>query len=163
MTIFQVIFLFFSYRPYKDFKTFAEREPKLAGQSVWYFLKQQYGRSAIANLLYLARINRNVDSGFLYVIGQSYKQTIQDWEQYFEARYEQEEKGFAKMEKKKEISIKNTRKAPIFQLKLSPDGKNLAYIINEIGRSKVYIQNTATKTARVLVLKNGYRNAIQAT
>jgi hypothetical protein len=153
----------FKHHPYKDFKTFAEKEPKLAGQSMWYFLKQQYGRAAVANLLYLARINRNVDSGFLYVIGQSYKQTMQDWQQYFEARYEQEEKSFVKIEKKGEIAIHNPRKLPISQLKLSPDGKNLAYIINEIGRSKVYIQNTHTKKERVLVLKNGYRNAIQAT
>ncbi len=152
----------FTHKQYKDFKTFAENEPKLAGYSMWYFLKQQYGRSAVANLLYLARINRNVDSGFLYVIGQSYKQTIQDWQQYYEARYEQEAKGFAKIEKQGEISIKNPRNLPISQIKLSPDGKKLAYILNEIGRAKVYIQDVKTKE-RKLILKNGYRNPVQAT
>ncbi len=37
---------------YKDFYKFAERNPKLAGHAMWYFISQNYGKSTVSNLLY---------------------------------------------------------------------------------------------------------------
>ena len=146
---------------YKDFHKFAEDNPKLAGHSMWYFISQNYGKSTVSNLLYLTRINRSIDSGFLYVLGSSYGKTARNWEEYFKQRYKSEVEAMDKPDGRK-IKIKNKRQLPLTQLKLSPDGKKIAYVANEIGKYKVYIQDLRTGD-RSVIQKGGFRNAFQAT
>ena len=146
---------------YKDFYKFTEQNPKLAGHSMWYFISQNYGKSTVSNLLYLTRINRSIDSGFLYVLGSSYGKTIQNWEDYFEQRYKAEVETMDKPEGRK-IKVKNKRKLPLTQLKLSPDGKKIAYVANEIGKYKVYLHDLRSGDRKV-IHKGGFRNAFQAT
>ena len=148
---------------YADFEEMAEAHPKMAGHSLWHFIGQNYGPSTVSNLLYLTRINRSVESGFLYVLGSTYYNTTKSWHEYFKNRYEEEVLGMAQTDGlPSEISVKNRRNLPISQVKISPDGLRVAYVTNEIGRTRVYVQDIATGERR-LVHKNGFRNAIQAT
>ncbi len=148
---------------YEDFEKMAEEHPRLAGHSLWHFISQHYGYATVANLLYLTRINRSVESGFLYVLGSTYFKTTQSWDVFFRQRYANESKEFqATSELEGTIDFKNKRNSPLTQLKISPDGTKIAYVINEIGRTKVYVQELATGE-RTLVHKGGFRNAIQAT
>ena len=146
---------------YKDFHKFAEQNPKLAGHSMWYFISQNYGKSTVSNLLYLTRINRSIDSGFLYVLGSSYGKTTRNWEDYFQQRYKAEVETMDKPAGRK-IKVKNKRKLPLTQLKLSPDGKKIAYVANEIGKYKVYLHDLQSGD-RTVIHKGGFRNAFQAT
>jgi len=146
---------------FDDFEDVAEKYPKLAGHALWYYIGQNYGKSTVSNLLYLTRINRSVESGFLYVLGSSYDRTLESWLVYFQQRYNLEAKGLGEIEGKN-LKIKNRRKLPITQVKISPDGKKVAYVLNEIGKYKVYIQDVKTGK-RNLVIKGGFRNAFQAT
>ncbi|HFA49490.1 MAG TPA: hypothetical protein ENJ95_10800 [Bacteroidetes bacterium] len=148
---------------YENFEEMADEHPQLAGHSLWHFISQHYGYSTVANLLYLTRINRSVESGFLYVLGNTYEKTVESWDAFFLERYENELKTFdATRQLSGKLKVKNKRKSPMTQLKISPDGTKIAYVINEIGRTKVYIQDLATGD-RSLVHKEGFRNAIQAT
>ncbi len=147
---------------YKDFNSFAREEPLLAGHSMWYFVAQNYGKSTVSNLLYLTRINRNVESGYLYVLGTSYEQALEDWRKFFIKRYKKELRTATIPKKKRLLPIKNKRKLPLTQLKISPDGKRVAYVTNEIGRYKVYIQEVKTGK-RQLIFKGSFRNPFQET
>ena len=146
---------------YDDFDKFAEDYPMLAGHSMWYFIGQNYGKSTVANLLYLTRINRSIESGFLYVLGSTYNKMTESWFSYFQQRYLKEAEQMKTVEAT-EIPIKNRRKLPLSQLKISPDGKNIVYVTNEIGKYKVYIQDIQSGKRHV-IHKGGYRNPFQAT
>ncbi|MEM6965228.1 MAG: hypothetical protein AAF573_10705 [Bacteroidota bacterium] len=146
---------------FEDFEDIANKYPKLAGHALWYYIGQNYGKSTVSNLLYLTRINRSVESGFLYVLGSSYNRTLESWMVYFEQRYNLEAKGLAEIEGE-HLKIKNKRRLPITQVKISPDGKNIAYVQNEIGKYKVFIQDVKTGK-RKMIQKGGFRNAFQAT
>jgi len=146
---------------FEGFQALAEENPKLAGQSLWYFIGENYGRSTVSNLLYLTRINRSIESGFLYVLGTPYERVGESWALYYRRRYEAEvdQRNFPEEEP---VEIKNKRNLPITQAKLSPDGKKLIYVTNEIGRYKVYLHDIMSGE-RDVVLKGGFRNAFQAT
>ena len=148
-------------KEYKDFDKFAEEHPQIAGQSMWYYISQNYGRSTVSNLLYLTRINRSIESGILYVLGSSYQRTMEGWKEYFEKRYGTEVVGRDTIEQGK-LKIRNRRNIPITQLKISPDGQKIAYVMNEIGKFKVYLHDLQTDK-REVILKDGFRNAFQAT
>ena len=148
---------------YEDFEEMAEAHPRITGHSLWHFISQHYGNSTVSNLLYLTRINRSVDSGFLYVLGSTYEKTIESWDGYFRQRYDAETQGCqVTSELEGLVEIKNKRNLPLTQLKLSPDGTKLAYVMNEIGKIKVFVQDLATEE-RTLVYKGGFRNVLQAT
>ncbi len=146
---------------FEGFEALAEKNPKLAGHSLWYFISENYGRSTVSNLLYLTRINRSIESGFLYVLGSPYEMVGDSWALFYKKRYLQDVAG-RYAPGGREVEVKNKRKLPITELKLSPDGTRILYVTNEIGKYKVYMQNIATGD-RELILKGGFRNAFQAT
>ncbi|MEO1625038.1 MAG: hypothetical protein AAFV25_07760, partial [Bacteroidota bacterium] len=146
---------------FKDFDELSVDNPRLAGHSMWYYISQNYGRSTVSNLLYLTRINRSIESGFLYVLGTSYNRTTASWKDYFERRYSKEVELMKEPEAEK-LSFKNKRKLPITELKLSPDGQKLVYVTNEISKYKVYLHNLQTGK-RSVIHKGGFRNPFQAT
>ena len=145
----------------EDFNDLAEKNPTLAGHSLWYYISQNFGKSTVSNLLYLTRINRSVESGFLYVLGSSYDRTLESWFNYFRQRYAAEVKDMATVEGTP-LPVKNKRHLPLSELKISPDGKQIAYVSNEIGKYKVYLQDVNTGKKKV-IFKGGFKNAFQAT
>lgn len=146
---------------FEGFDQLAEDNPKLAGHSLWYFISENYGQATVSNLLYLTRINRSIDSGFLYVLGSTYGSTIDSWSLFFKQRYKAESDARNKPAGK-QIEIKNKRQLPISQLKISPNGQYVTYVTNEIGKYKVYLHEVATGE-REVILSGGFRNAFQAT
>ncbi|MGK0388936.1 MAG: hypothetical protein ACI94Y_001669 [Maribacter sp.] len=147
---------------YKDFEEFAAAQPKLAGQSLWYYIDVNYGQSTASNLIYLTRINRSVGSGFLYVLGSPYGRTLINWKDYFEKRYNKGIKSLNLPSDSLQIKVKNKHNLPIANARVSPDGKHIVYSTNEQGKQKIYIQNL-TDGKRKLIFKTGFRNNIQVT
>ncbi|MCK4465564.1 MAG: hypothetical protein KAU83_07620, partial [Bacteroidales bacterium] len=58
---------------YKKFNRLTGEEAVYAGHSFWRFLASTYGEAIIPNIIYLTRINKNVNRGFLYVLGSKIK------------------------------------------------------------------------------------------
>lgn len=146
---------------FEGFELLAERDPKLAGHSLWHFIGQQYGQSQVSNLLYLTRINRSIENGFLYVLGMPYERVGMDWAVFYKNRYSVEEQRRDTLTTES-LAIKNKRNLPVTRAKISPDGRQVAYVINEIGKHQVYVFDIA-KGKSERVFKGGFRNAFQAT
>jgi len=146
---------------YETFKDLAAAYPTLAGHSFWNYVAESFGKPTVSNLLYLTRINRSVENGFLYVLGSNYDNILFNWGEFYRTRYTAELAGRA-LPGGTEVPIKNKRQLPITDLKVSPDGTRIAYVLNEIGRYKIYLQNLQTGE-REVVFKGGQRNLLQAT
>ena len=146
---------------YDDFDDLAADYPRLAGHSMWYYIAENLGRPTVSNLLYLTRINRSVENGFLYVLGSNYETVLYNWQEFYRNRYNEDVQGRTVPEDNL-LAIRNKRQLPITQLKVSPDGQRIAYVLNEIGKYKVYLQDIDTGERRLL-LKGGQRNLLQAT
>lgn len=152
----------FQSKKYKNFNKFAMAEPRLAGQAFWYYIAQQYGKANVSNLLYLTRINRSLDDAVMYVLGSSFDATSLACMEFYRKRYERELLEATKITAAKSVKIKNKRKLPMPQVKISPDGKQIAYVQNEIGRWKVYVQEVSSGKKEI-ILRGGTRNPFQTT
>lgn len=146
---------------YDGFEALAEDYPRLAGHAFWYYISQNFGASTVSSLLYLTRINRSVETGFLFVLGSPYQTVLFNWQAFFKNRYDRDRVNRTALGDS-EISIKNKRNYPMTQLKMSPDGQKIAYVLNNIGRYWVYIQDLCTGE-RTRVFRGGQRNLLQAT
>lgn len=147
---------------YNNFDKLARQHPRLAGHAFWHYVGLHFGKGTVSNLLYLTRINRSLDAGFLYVLGGGYRRTTDALMEYFQKRYRDELRTAKMPEKNSRIAIKNKKNLPLSQLKISPDGKRIAWASNDIGRWRVWVQDLETGKRR-RVLKGGSRNALQAT
>ena len=145
---------------YKEFDKIARLRPRIAGHSFWYFIDQQYGISTISNILYLTRLNRNLDNSFMFVLGQPYDAIKEEWMAYYDALYKQEDNRFESEDRVEELPLSNKDHVPVSMLRLSPDGTELAYSYNDIGKIWVKIYNLETGD-EILVSKKGYRNNVQ--
>ncbi|HMX39586.1 MAG TPA: hypothetical protein PKD78_04630, partial [Saprospiraceae bacterium] len=147
---------------YKRFDQLAKQHPRLAGHAFWNYIGLQFGRGTVSNLLYLTRINRSMDAGFLYVLGNGYRRTTETMLDYYRRTYEDEMKAMHSPDPAEALKLKNKRKLPLSQVRLSPDGKHMAWVSNDIGKWRVYVQDLSTGK-RERVLRGGSRNALQAT
>lgn len=153
---------------YKSFDKLAREHPRFAGQAFWHYISTHFGSSTVSNLLYLTRINRSVDNGFFYILGSGYKRTTDAMLEYYRKRYKEEARGQKTPDEANKLTIRNRKKLPLSQLRISPDGKKVAWVSNDIGKWKVWMQEvTPTSNGkagkRTCLLKGGTRNALQAT
>ncbi len=130
-------------------------DARLIGQSIWNYLAEEYGRSNIANVLNLTRIVRNEEQSIQQTLGISFKTFIKGWENYYEKQYNSIKDGHIRPTEE-QIMAKNKKEKIFHQLKLSPDGRFLAYTENIDGKYKVKVRNLE-KGKDMTVLKGGYR------
>ncbi len=147
---------------YRTFDKLAKEQPRLAGHAFWYYVGLHFGRGTVSNLLYLTRINRSIDAGFLYVLGNGYRRTTESVLDYYGKRYRDEARVTRTPDASTLIPVKNKKKIPLSQAKLSPDGQRIAWVSNNLGRWIVWVQDMQTGK-RKKILRGGARNAIQTT
>lgn len=135
---------------YDNFVELARKEPLLAGQSLFHFVSQEHGSSTVSNLLYLTRINRSVENGFLYVFGKTYYQVVgADWFNYYSDRYNRDNKK-RRFPNKGELNLKIPKNAIVKNIKLSPNGDYVAYTQHKQGVQKVILFTIETEEQSVL-------------
>jgi len=153
--------VYYQNEKYKEFKECSKRFPKIAGHSLFYYLDEHYGKSAIANILYLTRINRNLESSFLYVLNQDFKSIAKEWRVHYEKHFEKET-GFVSLQEQNELRLNKKDYVPVSEMLISPDQTKLLYCTNEIGKTKVFIRDLKTGEEKK-VFQQGYKNNFQAT
>lgn len=141
---------------YKKLNKLKPDEAVFVGHSIWHYIEEVHGKTAVNNIVYLTRINRSVDNGFMFVLGTSLAQTLQDWYNYYYNRFGNEARISSLPADNTVVKTKIRKDLDYYEPKLSPDGKYIAYASNDIGRSKVYLLNTETNKRKVL-LKCGFR------
>jgi len=134
---------------YSKFNHLTGEDALYAGHSIWEFIAKRYGERNIPDIIYMSRVSRSVENGFLYVLGISFKNLVKEWEKYYLDRYQ----PFDQQEHSALTDEIKTRKKPglvLGQLKINPDGGSIAYTTNEQGKYRVFIKNTSTgKTSKI--------------
>ncbi len=129
---------------YKKLNHLEQQDAIWAGHSFWRYIAKEYGDAVIPNILYLTRMNKNLEKGFYYVLGKKIKELSKDWFAYYRDQYAPEDKN------RDNISgtplLKKSKPKRVYQqIKVSPDGNNIAYVTNELGRYKIWIYNLQTR------------------
>ena len=137
---------------YNKFNQLTGDEAVYAGHSFWQYIAETYGASVIPNIIHLTRINKNSNSGFLYVLGFPIKDLSNDWMGYFLDRYDETrvERGLPQAGS---LIRKPNRKLVFNQIKISPDGDQIAYVTNEMGRYKVWLYDTRTEKKKNIITR----------
>lgn len=137
---------------YSQFNKLTGNQAINAGYGLWYYIVDTNGETSIKDLLHMTRATRNPDNALLFVLGINLNNLIYDFNDSFNRRL------FAYKD--------STRKSPInnnsvlkkykptrhyYQVKVSPDGKQVVYARTELNQLRVYLKDLETgKQKRLL-------------
>ncbi|MFT4645454.1 MAG: hypothetical protein ACI8ZX_001870, partial [Planctomycetota bacterium] len=141
---------------FKDLTKLNEDEMTLVGHSIWVYVEEKYGLEAAANLMYLVKINRSLDRGFRYVTEKTLGEFLEEWYYSYLDRFKIERKEFNAIDKDDFVNIKTKKNRKIYNAKLNPDGKSIAYITNEEGKWRIHLYNLKDSTNKI-IFKGGFK------
>jgi len=129
-----------------------EREAALVGQSIWNYISERYGRRYVSSILNLSRINRNEENSIANTVGLNFKTFTEDWRKYYTTINTQVNTTFKDVNPEGAVAKTSPRHTgTINDIKFSPDGLNVAYVINNGGRYKVQIRDVASGNERTIL------------
>lgn len=141
-----------------NFNRLTGEDATFAGHALWHYISQLHGKSAIPNLLYIVRLNRNLESGFFFVLGNTVKNTISEFNAYYGEQFADlpaREDMPATLFKTK--ANNNERKVSLQEMRVSPNGRYVAYTTNDFGRWKVWLYDTQTQQKKP-ILATGFKS-----
>jgi hypothetical protein len=120
-------------------------EAGLVGQSIWNYIAEKYGRRYVSSILNLSRINRNEENSIANTIGVNVKVFFDDWKNYYLKISEPVYSSFKEVNPQSAIAKTSPRiVGSISDIKFSPDGLNLAYVLNNGGKFKVIVRDLSS-------------------
>jgi len=132
---------------YRKISHLENEDAIVAGQSFWRFIGKEYGDALIPNIIYITKVYKNIDDGFLYVIGKDLKDLLKEWRAYYNKVYAEDRN----MPGADENVIRKSKKEQVFQqVRVSPDGKYIAYVTNDLGRKRIWLYDNQTGKQRII-------------
>ncbi|PZR39414.1 MAG: translocation protein TolB [Azospira oryzae] len=117
------------------------KDAALVGQSLWNYIVEKYGKSSISNILNYTRVIRNEQKSVLITLGISFKQLLIDWEQYYSGMEQKISQSYVGLNDSTRFTPRHRRGIVYPTVRISPDGKNIAYAENDRGKFWIKIKS----------------------
>ena len=131
---------------FKNFNHLEKEDAMLAGYSIWHYISNTYGNTKVAEILYRVRLSRNIENGFQFVLGKSVNTINEEWLDYY---FQTDVTGIYPSSNPLPIKIKSEEK--IIQIEISPKGRKMAFVSNEMGKYKIWLYDLKTKKQTKIV------------
>ncbi len=150
---------YFKSGKFKNFSNLVGKDAIYAGHSLWYFLADKYGENSISNILYMTKVNRNIENGFLYVLGKGSESVLNDWRLFYKSRIKKDEIDRSKPSGSE--LLKKYKKNRLYERFIyNSKGTFAAYVTNELSQQKVWIHNVKSNKQK-RVFKKGNKLYIE--
>ncbi|MDC3389683.1 hypothetical protein OAW64_00805 [Flavobacteriales bacterium] len=137
------------------FHSLTKNETVLYGHGLWRYVDEVFGKNMIPNLMYMMKVSKSIESGFIYVLGISSEMIQKDFMDHYKLQYSNDITNAIPLHESK-INFKNKKNRTYRNLKLSPDGKKIAFVEHYLGQYKVKIFNIKDHKTKT-VLKGDYK------
>lgn len=126
---------------YNRFNALTDQEALVAGHFIWKYIAETYGENVISNILYMTRLSRNIDDGFLYILGISFEDLYEDW--LIKQKAGTKKELASSQQNAVKIEGVKMRKNRVYQeFKTDPSGRSISYSTNKLGQTKIYVYDT---------------------
>jgi WD40 repeat protein len=137
----------FKSRKYRNINNLEKEDAVFAGLSFWRFIGQQYGDALIPNIIYLTKVYKHIDDGFLYVTGKKLKDLLKEWKEFYMKEYSAD----SSLPGYDENTVRRSKKEQIYQtVKISPGGQYIAWVTNDWGRKRIWLYDQNTEKLRII-------------
>ncbi len=146
---------------YRNLDNLEYDEAVYAGHSFWKYIGETYGDPIIPNILYLSKIYRNIEDGFLYGLGKRIRDTYRDWRNYFSEYYATKPGEDYQLPPE---MIKGRPYERYTDVKISPDGRYIAWVSNNWGKRRIWLyDNESGKRRNIFTVEPKYEQSVDHT
>ncbi len=138
-----------------NFRKIAQKNQTLVGHSFWNYIEKQYGDKTVARLLSLSRFKKNVNAALEQTLQKEAEQIYKEYYTYYVG--ENGKNLDNNYGRKIATKVKNKFEGHYSQFHLSPNGRQLAYVVKRDGEWKIVLQETDLGDSKVLA-SGGYKN-----
>jgi len=135
------------------------KESALIGQSIWNFIVEKYGKSSVNNILNYTRIIRNEEKSVLITLGIPFKQLMVEWKNYYSIMEQSVARSYLSPSDSNKFSPAHRKTVIFTTVKISPDGKKIAYAENDRGKFRVIVKSL--ENGKESVILNGGNKVIK--
>ncbi|HEY8401531.1 MAG TPA: hypothetical protein VIK89_09730 [Cytophagaceae bacterium] len=125
----------------KNSSTLSGKDAEIIGQSIWNYIEQLRGKSAVAGVLGLSRILRNEKSSIETGLGISYQQFMYEWKKFYTSDIESLKSAYVFADAKNKLFNKKRRDIKYENLNFNKEGEYLLFTGAEKGRLKIYLHD----------------------
>lgn len=140
---------------FQKYNRLSAKDAEVAGHSLWNYIAEVYGQSVIPNILYMARVSKNIESGFLFVLGVGLNELIDESLLYYKVRYENEDNATEPMPNEPE-PIKTRKNTQYNQWVINSNATKGAFTSNKMGKAKVFLYDFE-KNKKKKIYRTGYK------
>lgn len=138
-----------SRRDFKKLSLLSGDEALIAGQSIWNYIQEKYGKGNLANILNLTRIVRNEEASIESSLGIPYYLFIKEWKAYYSGMRESLKGEYGLPEKESTI-IKNKKDYNLRNISVSPDGKWVSFVQAHKGKYQLVAYDIENRKKKVI-------------
>jgi len=138
---------------YKKINHLQNEDALIAGYSFWNFIDEKYGSEAFSDILVLAQSTKNIRRALLYITGKEYKKLVEEWYAFCKARYE----TILVSQPSDQMKLRYKKYRTFTQPSISPNGKHIAYVSNDEGKIRLWLEDLQTGQRQQL-FKTGYHS-----
>lgn len=132
----------------------------LVSHAMWMYIDKRYGREALSNILYVSRVNKSIESGYLYVLGKTLAEIYDEWYDYTYYYYLDQLTNGKGFEHKIKMPKRLTRKRVLTEFAVNQDASLMAVASNKMGKIRIHLVNLKTgETDRIF--STGYKSAVK--
>jgi Tol biopolymer transport system component len=137
------------------------KEAALAGQSIWNYIVEKYGKSSLSNILNYSRVIRNEKRSVLITLGAPFSQVMSDWKQFYLSAEQKVSSDYVFPSDSNRFSPPHRKTAVYTTMKISPDGRYFAYAEND--RGKYVVKVKSLENDREMTILNGGLKVLNQT
>lgn len=131
-------------------------EASLIGQSIWNYVVEKYGKASVANILNYTRVIRNEQKSIYITLGIPFKQLVADWKRYYGEDQQRISTSYVAASDSLRLIPRHRKTIVYTTMKISPDGRNIAYAENDRGKYTVFVKSLETGK-ETTILNDGNR------
>ncbi len=122
------------------------KEAELLGHSIWNYIGKTYGKQPIGNILNLTRIIRNDQSSISSTLKKPFAKFLKEWFEFYLSEARQYNVNTTPMDGIQKLISREIMDGEILKdFKISADGNWMAYILDDLGKYRIYLMDVRTK------------------
>jgi Tol biopolymer transport system component len=130
---------------------FTGKQAALAGQSIWNFITERYGKNSMANILNYTRLTRNEERSILLTLGISFKQLMNEWQRFYTDMQVSTSSNYVNQDNALIFAKSKNPSTEFTTLKISPDGNYIAFAENDRGSFAVRVRSLTNGKERTIL------------
>lgn len=138
---------------YKKMNQLTDNDAVIAGHSFWLFIAETYGEEAVTEIIQTTRMSKSVKKAFKLVTGLKFKKLTNQWFTFYQNKFSNKNQNFPS----NSVQLKYRTYRLFEQPKISPDGRYLAYVSNDEGKIRFWLEDLMTKKKHKL-FRTGFRS-----